>query len=576
MRVRIFAYILLSCLLYLIGGLFYTQVIKHDQYKIMSEENRLRVLPLMAPRGAIRDRNGKVLVKDELRFDAAVVYSQVKDAVAIKEVLSGLLDVPKETLSKKLKKARRTPYTPISLVGDIGIEGAINLEEVLTDYPGLLVHVKTKRGYLYGDVASGVLGYLGLINRDEFKRMKHYGYKINDLVGRAGVEKVYDNYLRGIYGGKQIEVNNVGREISTLGYKEPVPGRDVYLTLDLDLQKYCDSLMADHKGAIIAMDPKTGEILALASAPRYDPGIFVDKKRSKEVMELFADKNKDHPFINRAISGAYPLGSVFKLIVAAGALEEGVISEYFPVNCAGKFNLGKAVFRCWKEQGHGEQMLRDAIKNSCNVYFYNIGLMLGVDALAKYSGMAGFGEKTGIELPREKAGILPSREWKRKRMKAQWYKGETVNYSIGQGYLSVTPLQAARMVCIFANDGKLVNPTIIKAIGDVQQGNTEPKNISISSKSINIVREGMKECVNHPRGTGQKAKQEGLIVSGKTGTAQTHKGINHGWFGGFAPYDNPQLVVLVFDEYGGKGGYFSAETAGKVFSEAKKLGIISS
>ena len=572
MRTRIFSLILIICMVFLCVGLFFAQVVSHEKYRTMSEENRLRVVPLMAPRGSMYDRNGKPMAKDVLSFNAAVIYSQIKDKKALAGLLSSLLDIDEEDVMKKIKSGRSRPHALTIISEDIGIEKATHLEELETDYPGLLLDVSTKRRYAHGNVASNVIGYLGLINRAEFEKLKQYGYRINDLVGRDGIEKYYDQYLRGTHGGKQIEVDSIGRQMSTLGYKEPKPGKDVYLAIDLELQKYCDSLLEGKRGAIVAMDPASGAIFAMASAPGYNPEIFISRKKSGAVSAVLRDE--DYPLLNRAISGAYPPGSVFKVVVATGALETGKARLQTDFSCEGAFSLGRHTFRCWRKDGHGRQILTDAIKNSCNVYFYRLGLVLGVDSMSEFAGKFGFGARSGIDLPGEAKGILPTRKWKKKHLNEKWFKGETVNYAIGQGYLLCTPLQIARMMSVFANGGFLVKPYIVSKVGDVDTASMSKIELDISPQSIKTVRSGMRDVVNDPRGTGMKAKLSEVVVAGKTGTAQTARKKNHGWFAGFAPFEDPKLTVVVFDEYGGKGGYYAAGTAGKVFKKAKELGIL--
>ena len=559
-------------MVFLCVGLFFAQVVSHEKYRTMSEENRLRVVPLMAPRGSMYDRNGKPMAKDVLSFNAAVIYSQIKDKKALAGLLSSLLDIDEEDVMKKIKSGRSRPHSLTIISEDIGIEKATHLEELETDYPGLLLDVSTKRRYAHGNVASNVIGYLGLINRAEFEKLKQYGYRINDLVGRDGIEKYYDQYLRGTHGGKQIEVDSIGRQMSTLGYKEPKPGKDVYLAIDLELQKYCDSLLEGKRGAIVAMDPASGAIFAMASAPGYNPEIFISRKKSGAVSAVLRDE--DYPLLNRAISGAYPPGSVFKVVVATGALETGKARLQTDFSCEGAFSLGRHTFRCWRKDGHGRQILTDAIKNSCNVYFYRLGLVLGVDSMSEFAGKFGFGARSGIDLPGEAKGILPTRKWKKKHLNEKWFKGETVNYAIGQGYLLCTPLQIARMMSVFANGGFLVKPYIVSKVGDVDTASMSKIELDISPESMKVVRSGMRDVVNDPRGTGMKAKLSEVVVAGKTGTAQTARKKNHGWFAGFAPFEDPKLTVVVFDEYGGKGGYYAAGTAGKVFKKAKELGIL--
>ncbi|MFH1878771.1 MAG: penicillin-binding protein 2 [Candidatus Omnitrophota bacterium] len=572
MRVRIFSLILFVFLIILLSGLAYIQILKNDRYRIMSEENRLKVLPLMAPRGSIFDRNGNALVKDTMCFNLSVIYNRIRDKNALINAVSPVLGISREDTARKIKEAGRQPYSPVCIVSDIGIDKTVHLEEIGGDYPGLLLEVSTKREYLYDKAAANVLGYIGLINRDEFKRLKPYGYKVNDMVGRDGIEKYYDDYLRGTHGGEQIEVDHRGQNVRTLGYKEPVSGRDVYLTIDLELQKFCDSLLQGRKGVIIVMRPDSGEVMALSSAAAYDPNIFVDREKKAMVSAVLKDKN--YPLLDRAIAAAYPPGSVFKVIVGIAGLETGVITPETSYECPGFFTLGKRTFHCWKKTGHGEQSLIEALKNSCNVYFWRVGASLGVDNISAYAAKFGVGSKTGIDLPGEIPGFLPTREWKERTMNDQWYKGETLNYSVGQGYLLCTPIQVARFMSVFANGGFLVKPYIAMKVGDVSVGSSEKISLNIPRKDMETVRQGLRKVVNDRRGTGMKAKQEGFIIAGKTGTAQTSKGVDHGWFAGFAPYEKAALTVVVFDEYGGKGGHYAAEIAGRVFGKAKELKLL--
>jgi len=557
----------------LFAGLFYVQVGMYEKYSVMSEENRLKVVPLMAPRGRIFDRNGKVLVEDVLSFDVAVIHCRIKDKDSLTKVLSEVLDLPGSVVSSRIKEAGKTPYSPVSVATNIGMEKVVRLEELEMNHPDLLLEISAKRKYLYGNSAAHVVGYVGSINRSEFKRLKHYGYKINDLVGRDGVEKAFDDYLRGTHGGKQIEVDHRGREATTLGYREPLPGKDVYLTIDSGLQKTCEKLLENKKGAIIAMDPSTGAVLAIASAPAYDPGIFIDEGKSSELSKVF--KSRNYPLINRAIAGTYPPGSVFKIVTALSGLDNSDAAIQTVFNCPGSFSLGKFRFACWRKKGHAEQTLKDALKHSCNVYFFKLGILAGVDKISAFAKKIGFGKRTGIDLPGEKAGTLPSRGWKRKKLNERWYKGDTVNYSIGQGYLLCSPIQVARMMSVFANKGYLVTPFVTEFVDNVRVSTEEKVFLNLSSSDVSEIREGLRAVVNGKRGTGVKAKLSDTIVSGKTGTAQTSGGKkNHGWFAGFAPFDEAKLTVVVFDEYGGKGGYYAAETAGRVFKKAKELELL--
>ena len=572
MRARILGIIISVFMIVLLAGVGFVQIISHEKYKVMSEENRLKIVPLVAPRGTIFDRSGLPIVKDSLCFDIAIVYARIKDKEKVVNELSYIIDIPAEDLLKKINGGKKYPYSSIIIASDVGIDKGILIEELDLSNDGVSLEVSSKREYLYGKLGANFLGYIGLINRSEFDKLKHYGYQINDFVGRDGIEKNYDEYLRGKHGGKQIEVDHMGREADVLGYKEPVPGKNIGLTIELELQKFCEKELEGKRGTIIVMDPNTGKIFVMANSPTYDPGIFVDEERSSERTETLKDAT--YPMLNRAIAGVYPPGSVFKVIVAIAGLEEGAININTPFFCNGEIVLGKRVFHCWRKSGHGEQILAEAIKNSCNVFFWRLGLKLGVDNISEYAKRFGIGAKTGIDLPGEKQGLLPTREWKRKTSGESWYLGETMNYSVGQGYLLCSPIQIVRVISVFANKGFLVRPYLVDKVDEVVVNTPKRINIGITLEDIQEVREGLKKVVNDKHGTGIKAKNNDIVVAGKTGTAQTSKGMNHGWFAGFAPYDNPSIAIVVFDEYGGKGGYFAAGTAGRVIEKARELGIV--
>ncbi len=571
-RIRVLAFIMILFLLITVAGLVTVQIFMHERYKTMSEQNRLKVVPLAAPRGAITDRNGLEMVKDELSFNVSVKHFRVGNRDDLLRDLSSALGTDKEAVGKELNAASRNPFVPHVVARDVGIENAIRISEMSWDHPGIILDVTPRRRYLAGASGSSYLGYVGPINREEFQRLRPYGFRIDDRMGRAGLESVYDDYLRGRHGGKQVEVDNRGREVRVLGHREALPGKPIRLTVDLRLQEFCDGLLEGKRGAIVAMSPETGEILALSSSPSYDPNAFIEAGRSAEVSRLLRDT--EYPLLNRAIAGTYPPGSVFKLVVAAAALENGVISEETVFNCGGNMVMGGRTFNCWRKQGHGNIALKEALQVSCNVFFWRTGLLLGPDKIAAAAGNMGFGQRSGIDLPFENAGVLPSESWKRKTMREPWYRGETLNYSVGQGYMLASPLQVARMTSALANGGYLVKPYIVEEIDGVSVSSRERIYLGLSEKDIGVVREGMKMAVNMRRGTGVRARDRDIVISGKTGTAQTSRAENHGWFAGFAPFDKAKLTVVVFDEYGGKGGEFAAETTGKIFRKAGELGLL--
>ncbi|MCX5679955.1 MAG: penicillin-binding protein 2, partial [Candidatus Omnitrophica bacterium] len=476
-------------------------------------------------------------------------------------------------IEKALAKARRKPYAPVAIVEDINMEKAIALEESGSDIPGLRIETRSKRDYVYKNSGAHIFGYLSEITEAECIDMKDYGYRPGDLIGRSGVEKYYESYLRGVDGGTQIEVDNRGKETRSLGVKEPSSGKDIYLTIDKSMQLACDKLLGERKGAAIVMDPRSGEILALASHPAFDPNIFVRPDTSQERLKLLRDK-VGRPMSDRAISGLYPPGSVFKIVTATAGLESNRISKNTQFTCNGSYRLGKAKFDCWKKEGHGPQNIVGGLKYSCNVFFYNTGRVVGVDLIENYTKLFGFGKLTGIDLPDEVKGIAPGRKWKLMHRKASWYEGETINYAIGQGYLMVTPIQILNMMATVANNGMIINPHVVKRIGDDFVSVQKPKRLGIRDSTLRIIRQGLFEVVNGEHGTGSRAVTEGVIAAGKTGTAENPLGKTHAWFSGFAPFDDPKICVVVFLEHGGKGGLEPAGIAGGIFKEAKDRGYL--
>ena len=583
MRNRIFSGIIFFLFFIIASGLFYTQIIKHDMYKSLSEKNRIRVLPFEAPRGKIFDKNEILLVTNRISFDVEVVYQEIKDKEKVIKALGEILDIDRSILSKRIEKTRKMPFVPVVIAQDVGKSKAIQVEEAKLDLAGVVVSVKPLREYIYKDKFSHVVGYLGKISESELKRYKTYGYHMRDFVGKDGVERSYNDYLRGVDGGLQVEVDSRGRQLRLIALKEASPGRDIYLSLDLALQGFCDSVMEDKKGAILAMDPSTGAILALVSKPGFDPNVFVKPDNFKEVTALLNDSNSS-PLMNRAISGAYPPGSVFKIVTATAALDTRKFDKEKTFLCEGTIRVGNRVFHCWKEEGHGTQCIKDAMRHSCNVFFYQLGLLAGVDLISKYAFKFGLGRPTGIDLPGEASGFVPTVSWKKKTFKEPWFRGETANYAIGQGYLLVTPLQIARVLCAVANGGKLVTPFIVEKIEDAsfESGETgfakihkpEAEDIGISEETLKVIKEALKEVVNSERGTGLYARSDKVVISGKTGTAQNPQGASHAWFAGFAPFDEPKICVVVLLEHGGKGGLESARFARKIIEEAIKLKLL--
>lgn len=557
----------------LIAGLAYTQLLRYFYYSSLSKNNVIRIIPIDSPRGIIFDRNGVPLVTSRLSFDAAIVYQELKQREKLITSLGDALGVSREKIIKSLGKASLKPYAPVTIVEDIGKDNAMVLEEASADMRGLVIETRSRRNYLYNEIGSHLFGYLSEITEEELENLRDYGYRPKDLIGRSGLEKYYDRFLEGVDGGIQIQVDNKGRQRKILGVKEPVSGRDLYLTVDISIQKVCDRLLGEHPGAVVVMDPRSGEILALASHPPYDPNVFVSAGTSAERLRLLNDR-RGRPLSDKAISGLYSPGSVFKIVIASGALDTKKITPGTHFFCSGSYALGNARFDCWKEGGHGSQDVVDGFMNSCNVFFYNTGRVMGVDNIENFAKSFGFGKPTGIDLPDEVGGLVPGRLWKRMEKNDNWYEGETVNYAIGQGYLLVTPIQILQMMSVVANNGNIVRPFLAKQIGSTPVAAVRKRSIGLKSTTIKKVREGLFKVINDESGTGRRARAEGVQVAGKTGTAQNPQGKTHAWFAGFAPYDDPKICLVVFLEHGGKGGLEPAEIAKSIFEEAKAKGYL--
>lgn len=545
MRTKILQ-VFFTILFILVGlWLYYLQIIKGPFYDNLSSRNSIRLLNITAPRGNIYDRNEKLIAGNTLSFGVFIVPQEVDDIDIEMEKLSKILGVSKSFLERNYKRNRTASFAPCELIRGVSKKAAISIEESRLEMPGVLVKEIPFRNYYYKEAFSHVTGYLGEIGELELELLKPYGYNIKDLIGKDGIERSCDRILRGKNGGMQIQVDNRGRQMKVMSYRKPKAGRDVYLTLDAGLQKEICRLFNGRRGAAVFMDPWNGEIFSLVSSPSYDPNEPLLKSMRLE----------GSPLLNRAIMGAYPPGSIFKLVTSIAALESKSVRLDTGFVCGGKLNIGKNEFNCWNRDGHGYVDIEKAIAWSCNVYFYHIGLLTGADKIAEYANLFGLGRKTGIELFGESNGFVPSKEWKKTEKKEIWYPGDTANFSIGQGYLLVTPLQMARMTAGIANGGGLVRPHILKRLGGAGAVNFKTEPLKIAKENINAVKRGMRKVINDPDGTGSGAASGIVSISAKTGTVQVGPGIiPHGWFAGFAPSENPKICFVVFLENGGSGG----------------------
>ena len=583
-RLPILALYIVLFTLALFLRLWYLQAVKGAYYYEQAESNRIRPVKLRPPRGVIYDRSGRPIVENVLTFDISLVPEDTTDLNATIDKLSAILKVTPESIRAALDDAApvRSKYDPVKIREEAPWDEVALVEAHQEDLPGAIIEPEHRRHYPYNGLASHQLGYIGKVSQNQRKQEQP---DIGLLTGQGGLEKIYDKLLRGIAGRRMIQVNAAGRKVKDLGIEEPRPGTDIYLTLDLDVQKAAEEGLGERNGAVVAMDPNTGEILALASHPTYDPNLFPRGISPKDWLRLTNDPV--HPLYNRAIQSVYPPGSTFKIIVALAGLESGIINPDEKITCRGSLKSGRRTFRCWKKDGHGPIALHQAIVESCDVYFYTMGERIGWDRIAEYAKKLGYGSLTGILLPDEKPGLIPTTEWKKKRTGESWYAGDTYINSIGQGFVLVSPIQACEMMSAVANGGHLHRPILLKQSRNRENGvvkaftSDHVTNVTLDPSALEAVRSALAGVVNEPGGTAHGAQTPLAIVAGKTGTAQviaqkvpgrslTENARDHAWFVGFAPVDHPKIAVAVLVEHGGHGGSAAAPIARKVIEEYLK------
>jgi penicillin-binding protein 2 len=568
-RINIAVYIIIFVFCIFVFRLWNLQVIKGKEYREIDERNRLRVIDIHAPRGIIHDRNGKVLVKNIPSFDISVFKEDLPRDRETLESLGKLIGLTSEDIRNRLKRSSAKKFKPVKLKQDVSFKEVAKVEARKVDFPGLQIEVVGGREYIYGHSASHVIGYLGHLSLAQLSDPKYSDVPRESFIGQLGAEKVFDVSLRGSGGKKILEVDALGSIIKVVRIQRPVKGRDADLTIDIDLQVEAEKSLRGKAGAVVALKPDTGEVLAMASAPSFDPNLFVRGINYADWKKLVKDPSK--PLLNRAIQSQYPPGSTFKIVSAIAALEEGVVTEDTVYNCKGSIYYGR-VFRCWKAAGHGEVRLHNAIAESCDVYFYEVAKNIHVDTLAQYAFGFGLGQTTGIELEGEIPGIVPTSRWKMRKKNEKWYKGETLNTIIGQGYLSTTPLQMARLMAAVVNGGKLYAPYILndRDIKRKVEGLVE-----IRPENIELIKKALLGVVREEDGTGKKAASDLVSIGGKTGTTQVIGGVtkkddvpykfrDHAWFVAFAPENDPQIAVAVFVEHGGHGSTGAAPIAKRI------------
>lgn len=568
--------------------LWYLQVISYEDLYDRSVRNRTRMLITDAPRGPVYDRHGNLLVDNRPAFQISVMRQDIVHRDELFQRLSSLLDIDREALEMRWQEGLRLPvYRPVPLVLDADRDLVERVQENSIDLPGVLIEVRPVRDYPDPAAVAHVIGYLGEITEQELRASRTGDYRGGDLVGRVAIEKVYEDFLHGEKGQQLIEIDVQGRLLRMLQAQSAEPGKKVFITVDMGLQKVALDAFGDKAGAAVVLDVHSGEVLAMVSLPTYNPAQFARGISPEEWRTLI--NNRRNPLQNKAITGLYPPASTFKMIVALAALREGVATTDREIDCDGSFELGDSRFRCWKRAGHGPTDLKKAIRESCDLWFYQIGLELGIDKLSAAAKEFGLGSSLGFSLPGERDGTIPTREWKRQQFNQPWFGGETVIASIGQGYVLTTPLQLAVMTAALANNGKVLKPQIISRIEDWDGDSThhfEPeliRQLDYTPEQWQAVQEGMVAVVNELRGTGRRAQLDEIQVAGKTGTSQVIRRLSdeeeelltgdenipyrhrsHGLFIAYAPAEDPQIAVAVVVEHGQSGGGVAAPVAREI------------
>jgi len=574
--------------------LWYLQIINYEVLQERSVRNRTRVLSLDAPRGPIFDRHGVLLVDNRPSFRISVMRQDVENSSLLFEQLAPLLEVDVAELESRWLKGKRLPiYRSVTLAEDVSREIMERVQEHSVDLPGVLTEVRPVRDYLEKGSAAHLVGYLGEITRKELQSGDFSGYRGGDFVGKTALERSFEPYLRGEKGQRLVEVDVQGKLFRQLKLEPARPGNKIYLTIDRDLQRAADEAFADQSGAAVALDVNTGEVLAMVSRPTFNPALFARGIAGDEWAILAKDGR--HPLQNKVISGQYPPGSTFKMVVALAALRDGTIGTTKTIDCDGAFEVGGSRYRCWKKDGHGATNLKKALRESCDVWFYSVGLKLGIDKLSAAAKEFGLGSPVGYPLPGERSGTIPSQEWKRRHYNKPWYAGETVIASIGQGFVLATPMQLAVMMAAVANNGKVLKPQVVRQVEDwdghlLQQTSPEiVRQIDYSPEAWTAVQDGLVAVVNAPHGTGHAAHIDDILVAGKTGTSQVvrrksdeeeeldekgeipYRFRPHALFVAYAPAEKPEIAVVVVVEHGQSGGRAAGPIVKKIIQRYMEL-----
>lgn len=585
----------------LLARLWYLQIYRGDHYRRMSENNRTRFIEVPAPRGMVFDRHGEVVLGNRPYFDLVYIPQYVKDKEKTLELLSRLLHVPAAVFERRLKVGGGTPrFLPINLKRNLSLHEVATVQSNQIFLPGIDIAVAPRRDYK-PETPSHMVGYLGEISGRSISKSNDEDpgnpYRPGDLIGKQGLERRWEKYLRGKRGSRLVQVDAFGRRTKSdiegisLPEEPPVPGSDVVLTLDMELQRVAREAFQGKNGSVVVLNPQNGEILAMVSEPGYDPNMFQGVLSVEKYRSLLA--NPLAPFLDKTTGGEFIPGSVYKAVVAVAALEEKVVTPQTTFHCPGHYMLGGETFHCHHRPGHGKVDLNLALMKSCDVFFYHVGVELGVDRIAKYARMFGLGEKLGVLLNFERPGLIPTMAWKRQTFNAPWTAGETPPVSIGQGANLMTPVQMANLYATLGNGGRIWRPFLVKRvinhIGEtilIQDPELIGELTEISSQSLNIVASGLRDVVMHKDGTGKAAAVDGVTVAGKTGSVQvvslkknltdldvSMKWREHAMFAAFSPVENPEIAIAVVSEHDkvGGGGKSAAPVAGKIIAAYWKL-----
>ena len=546
-------FIMLGITLFMFGGigsrLAYLQIVRGSQYRQQADSNRIRVIPKQPERGNIFDRNGKILASSRLSHAVYVWPMAPKNVewAATKAKLAQILHTPEAEIQKRLEKAGYNSSTLVRVARDLTPTQITALAEYHNQLKDVEVYIEAVREYPNGELASHVLGYTGEMSDRELVKKRSQGYRLGDVVGQMGVEAAFEQQLRGEWGGQQVEVDGKGRIVKILGAKAAKTGQNVYLTIDINLQKAAEKALGLRQGAIVALDPRNGEVLAMVSRPAFDPNIFTKRIAPAQWKSL---QSKDHPFVNRALRG-FPPASTFKIITTTAGIESGKFAPTTVLPTYACMNIGGTTFCDWNRAGFGSLGFAGALAWSSDTFFYQIGRGVGGPTLIDWTRRYGFGKKTGIELVAEEAqGLVADDQWKQANLDLPWSVGDTVNMSIGQGFLQVSPLQTARMFAVPANGGYLVQPHLLK---NNETAKTWRKSLNLKPDTVRVIRQGLRQVVDG--GTGKALNSPNIPpASGKSGTAEAFGHKSHTWFGGYAPSSKPEIVVVAFAEHSGGGG----------------------